>query len=220
MTQPNREPKSAESALCSDCPPVGYPTDETRCNPCPRRSPETEHVEPEGEDWIAAFNRIGGHVVLDESQKKGFRLGYQERCAETRPEGEVDALVAEAEIELAIRVGNYARQYADFERGDAEVAPRFYSRVVLDRLASALSSRRALSREGIARIIDPDAFDLLDDLRDNPPIDHRMDDAAGQPVVLERADDDARLFGNEFARADDALSKADAILSRVEGKNQ
>ena len=26
-----------EAQLCSDCPPVGYPTDETRCEPCPRR---------------------------------------------------------------------------------------------------------------------------------------------------------------------------------------
>ena len=24
-------------ALCEDCPPVGYPTDRTRCLPCPRR---------------------------------------------------------------------------------------------------------------------------------------------------------------------------------------
>lgn len=23
--------------VCSDCPPVGYPTDKTRCYPCPRR---------------------------------------------------------------------------------------------------------------------------------------------------------------------------------------
>jgi len=26
------------SALCEDCPPVGYPTDATRCLPCPRRA--------------------------------------------------------------------------------------------------------------------------------------------------------------------------------------
>lgn len=26
------------AALCSDCPPVGYPTDKTRCTPCPRRT--------------------------------------------------------------------------------------------------------------------------------------------------------------------------------------
>ena|ERR1700679_3066532 len=24
--------------LCEGCPPIGYPTDETRCTPCPRRS--------------------------------------------------------------------------------------------------------------------------------------------------------------------------------------
>jgi hypothetical protein len=23
--------------LCEDCPPIGYPTDKTRCTPCPRR---------------------------------------------------------------------------------------------------------------------------------------------------------------------------------------
>ena len=27
-----------EDTLCSDCPRVGYPTDETRCTPCPRRT--------------------------------------------------------------------------------------------------------------------------------------------------------------------------------------
>lgn len=26
--------------LCSDCPPVGYPTDKTRCVECPRRTPK------------------------------------------------------------------------------------------------------------------------------------------------------------------------------------
>lgn len=25
-------------ALCDDCPPDGYPTDKTRCKPCPRRA--------------------------------------------------------------------------------------------------------------------------------------------------------------------------------------
>jgi hypothetical protein len=32
-----RERKTA--ALCGDCPPVGYPTDKTRCAVCPRRLP-------------------------------------------------------------------------------------------------------------------------------------------------------------------------------------
>lgn len=29
------------SALCEDCPPVGYPTDATRCTPCPRRATQS-----------------------------------------------------------------------------------------------------------------------------------------------------------------------------------
>lgn len=38
-------PVSSPSAdLCEGCPPVGYPTDETRCTPCPRRTP----TPPEG----------------------------------------------------------------------------------------------------------------------------------------------------------------------------
>ena len=27
------------AALCDDCPPLGYPTDKTRCLECPRRVP-------------------------------------------------------------------------------------------------------------------------------------------------------------------------------------
>jgi hypothetical protein len=27
----------AEQNLCADCPPVGYPTDKTRCTSCPHR---------------------------------------------------------------------------------------------------------------------------------------------------------------------------------------
>ena len=29
-----------EGDLCSDCPPVGYSTEKTRCTPCPRRTTE------------------------------------------------------------------------------------------------------------------------------------------------------------------------------------
>lgn len=28
--------KNADRIICSDCPPVGYPTDSTRCHECPR----------------------------------------------------------------------------------------------------------------------------------------------------------------------------------------
>ena len=37
---------AADPVPCSDCPPVGYPTDETRCAPCPRRAAATA---PQGE---------------------------------------------------------------------------------------------------------------------------------------------------------------------------
>ena len=34
-------PRTATSGaeLCDDCPPLGYPTDKTRCLECPRRTP-------------------------------------------------------------------------------------------------------------------------------------------------------------------------------------
>lgn len=35
----------SEGTLCSDCPRVGYPTDVTRCGPCPRRRSETSEAE-------------------------------------------------------------------------------------------------------------------------------------------------------------------------------
>lgn len=31
------EPAENADGLCSDCPPANYPTDKTRCDPCPRR---------------------------------------------------------------------------------------------------------------------------------------------------------------------------------------
>ena len=33
------EAEAKLNVLCSDCPPLAYPTDKTRCDPCPRRSP-------------------------------------------------------------------------------------------------------------------------------------------------------------------------------------
>jgi hypothetical protein len=34
--------------LCEDCPPTGYPTDKTRCIPCPRRAPADAAEPPTG----------------------------------------------------------------------------------------------------------------------------------------------------------------------------
>lgn len=32
-----RPTQAAQDVFCPNCPPIGYPTDETRCDPCPRR---------------------------------------------------------------------------------------------------------------------------------------------------------------------------------------
>jgi hypothetical protein len=41
MTNEDAIAASAGPSLCDDCPPVNYPTDKTRCGPCPRRKGET-----------------------------------------------------------------------------------------------------------------------------------------------------------------------------------
>lgn len=41
-------PEEVAAGLCEDCPPVGYPTDKTRCLPCPRRAPPPEATELTG----------------------------------------------------------------------------------------------------------------------------------------------------------------------------
>lgn len=48
--------------LCSDCPPVGYPTDETRCTPCPRRAKQCKHVWRTHTDWMGDPDVINGTV--------------------------------------------------------------------------------------------------------------------------------------------------------------
>lgn len=40
------------STNCEDCPPVGYPTDDTRCLPCPRRS-----VDPAKAELVEALRK-------------------------------------------------------------------------------------------------------------------------------------------------------------------
>lgn len=48
-----------EVALCSDCPPAEYPTDKTRCLPCPHRLPADVR-----------------HLVI--SARRAFELGYSD----------------------------------------------------------------------------------------------------------------------------------------------
>lgn len=50
--QPSDTPGAA--GTCSDCPPVGYPTDATRCLPCPRRGAPQNVLTPGATEIEAA----------------------------------------------------------------------------------------------------------------------------------------------------------------------
>jgi hypothetical protein len=46
--------------LCLGCPPIGYPTDKTRCTPCPRRTPDLDcpRCRGGGCEWCSNTGRI------------------------------------------------------------------------------------------------------------------------------------------------------------------
>jgi len=60
MTNAPSSDRPEGDGLCEDCPPVGYPTDRTRCAPCPRRA--TDAAEGAGEareivtEWLGMFD--------------------------------------------------------------------------------------------------------------------------------------------------------------------
>ena len=68
-------------SLCSDCPPVGYPTEATRCKPCPRRAVPTESLgrdaEPAG--GLDAAMRTNGLPAVSDA------LGYSRNFAAANP---------------------------------------------------------------------------------------------------------------------------------------
>lgn len=57
---------NAPESLCSDCPPVGYQTDKTRCLPCPRRP--SVHSAPEPQWPVDTQPDCGGLGYLDGEQ--------------------------------------------------------------------------------------------------------------------------------------------------------
>lgn len=255
MTQPNREPKSAESAQATtneivwplhilfDGPPSHESGRFVEVNDDTGKSvragewiekdgfwelviqarPETEHVEPEGEvDALVAEARAS---TVDAC------VAYFRREFSTDPDAHTLAAIREAEANAPLTVVFTDDDLAALRREvwaglpiaipDGTVTPdgppptddmvieqgrrrriwdgyRTHPGTVLallntiDRLASALSSRRALSREEVGALIEPD-----------------LQWAVGGPCY----DWPAHQAGRERA-----LSKADAILSRVEGK--
>jgi hypothetical protein len=67
-------------ALCEDCPPAGYPTDSTRCAPCPRHVPAPSSVKP----FPTARLQFAEQDVLDkgaalQKAQADFRRAERER---------------------------------------------------------------------------------------------------------------------------------------------
>lgn len=51
-------PENASAELCEGCPPVGYPTDTTRCTPCPRRSEKLSQPRVPQNEYEATLTAI------------------------------------------------------------------------------------------------------------------------------------------------------------------
>ena len=62
-------------ALCSDCPSVGYPTDATRCTPCPRNSPTPASV-PDG--WAPTDEQYRAWCATHDMQESVSREAFDD----------------------------------------------------------------------------------------------------------------------------------------------
>lgn len=65
--------------LCEDCPPVGYPTDKTRCLPCPRRNTHSSGQEAAG---VKEAERFAPPYTADNGDCKSVAAaGHSSACA-------------------------------------------------------------------------------------------------------------------------------------------
>lgn len=71
------------SELCDDCPPVSYPTDKTRCLPCPRREHALrQHMIDEGVSERSIEDLVGeGWAIFEiyEAEREGGSIRPLER---------------------------------------------------------------------------------------------------------------------------------------------
>lgn len=84
---------ACDGRLCSDCPPPGYPTDKTRCTPCPRRVPMAPR--------FATYH--GGQGPKDWPARRPPSPAYAEACA---------AIEAKAGVTVRAVIKDLARAYA------------------------------------------------------------------------------------------------------------
>jgi hypothetical protein len=92
----------AEGADCEDCPPVGYPTDETRCNPCPRRRPPMPNTP------TATLTRGGVSVTVRDIELLRAFVTDARRIQAKNRSGECKALISHTGLDRMDRVVDLA----------------------------------------------------------------------------------------------------------------
>lgn len=71
----------ADAVLCDDCPPVGYPTDKTRCGPCPNRTSPSSGGQPisEAVDNAGATTGAADSGGLSPKQQAELTAAWESR---------------------------------------------------------------------------------------------------------------------------------------------
>jgi hypothetical protein len=62
--------------LCSDCPPMGYPTDKTRCLPCPRRASLPSEGQPPAQRCGFMWSEEGTYSSCDRNSEHSDDRGH------------------------------------------------------------------------------------------------------------------------------------------------
>ena len=71
----NDHPVRVEEALpgymlCSDCPPIGYPTNKTRCLECPRTAGRPHQIEAQGSEGIEDNHEVANSLLRTEGAER------------------------------------------------------------------------------------------------------------------------------------------------------
>jgi hypothetical protein len=105
---------AGEDELCDDCPPVGYPTDKTRCLPCPRRTPLSP---PEVEGLVEElFGLVYANTVIKyqpEAAKRCIRRAFAKLAAlrHQPPRTEGEEVVFEARGQAIYRLHHEGQEW-------------------------------------------------------------------------------------------------------------
>jgi hypothetical protein len=107
---------AAAPALCSDCPPIGYPTDKTRCDECPRREPDRawfQRVAVLARVWPESDEANVPAAIVGAIQKyRRAMLTAPAQPAPQRQEDAVEPTQAQAALALLKRIRYHAERHS------------------------------------------------------------------------------------------------------------